>query len=149
MKTPDEIKKGLECCASIANCADGCPYHVIVEGSFGCEEMGCEDGLLPDALAYIQKLEKMLGESFARNAPALEAAYGLADKVKKLESQVPRWISVEERLPEYGRYLVITRKGDRMFKVQTATYNNMGWWMHANFGEITHWMPLPEPPAEE
>ena len=57
-RTPDEIKKELECCSSIANCADGCPYHVIIEGSFGCEEMGCEDGLLPDALALIQQLEK-------------------------------------------------------------------------------------------
>ncbi len=59
-RTPDEIKKGLECCSSTANCADGCPYHVIVEGSFGCDEMGCEDGLLPDALALIQQLEYAL-----------------------------------------------------------------------------------------
>ena len=53
-KTSDNVKKGLECCSGTANCADGCPYHLIVEGSFGCEEMGCEDGLLPDALALIQ-----------------------------------------------------------------------------------------------
>lgn len=63
MKKPEEIKKGLECCSSTANCADGCPYHVIVEGSFGCDEMGCEDGLLPDALAYIQQLENKLNQA--------------------------------------------------------------------------------------
>ena len=66
MKSPDEIKKGLECCSSIANCADGCPYHVTVEGSFGCEEMGCEDGLLPDALAIIQHLEAENAEQAER-----------------------------------------------------------------------------------
>lgn len=79
-KTPDEIKKGLECCASIANCADGCPYHVIVEGSFGCEEMGCEDGLLPDALAYIQQIEE-------KYKHAMENAKILSDAVTKLERE--------------------------------------------------------------
>ena len=55
-KTPDEIKKGLETCQGWGNCND-CPYHLLVEGSFGCEEQGCDDSLLPDALAYIRQLE--------------------------------------------------------------------------------------------
>lgn len=25
MKTPEEIKKGLECCAEYGNCSQGCP----------------------------------------------------------------------------------------------------------------------------
>lgn len=76
MKTPDEIKKGLECC-TIPVCAE-CPYD---------SEPSCVVKN-EDALAYIQQLEKMLGESFARNAPALEAAYGLAEKVRKLEAEL-------------------------------------------------------------
>ena len=56
MKTPDEIKKGLECCSYNGRC-DGCPYNVTVEGAYGTEELGCDDTLQPDALAYIQQLE--------------------------------------------------------------------------------------------
>lgn len=55
MKTPEEIKKGLEACA-YGNCA-GCPYQVMVDMPFG-DEMGCNDDLLPDTLAYIQQLER-------------------------------------------------------------------------------------------
>lgn len=69
--------------------------------------------------------------------------------IQQLEAQVPKWISVEERLPEDGRYLVLTEKAGNTKKVHTATYNSLGWWTYANFGEITHWMPLPEPPKEE
>ena len=69
--------------------------------------------------------------------------------IQQLEAQIPKWISVEERLPEHGMYLVITRKGVCMTrKVHTATYNHLGWWTYADFGEVTHWMPLPEGPKE-
>lgn len=57
-------------------------------------------------------------------------------------------IDVGDRLPEYGRYLVVTQKGNGMPKVHTATYNHLGWWTHCDFGEITHRMPLPEPQEE-
>lgn len=48
MKTPDEIKRGLEVCTGFEGCA-ACPYHD--EGMHGCV------GLEEDALAYIQQLE--------------------------------------------------------------------------------------------
>ena len=52
MKTPDEIKKGLECCvigpsAHYPKCGE-CPYMY---------ESMCSDTFLKDALAYIQRLE--------------------------------------------------------------------------------------------
>ena len=59
------------------------------------------------------------------------------------------WISVKDRLPEYGRYLVTVAKDDGDVIAHTAAYNDLGWWMHSNVGKITHWMPLPEPPKEE
>ena len=46
MKTPEEIKKGLEICIVDKNCRD-CPYN---NGNCGMQ-------LEIDALAYIQKLE--------------------------------------------------------------------------------------------
>lgn len=49
MKTPEEIKKGLECCAEYGNCSEGCPYN---------PNKDCGHDLYSDALAYIQRLER-------------------------------------------------------------------------------------------
>ena len=51
MKTPEEIKKGLEICIADKSCRD-CPYH---NGNCGMQ-------LERDALAYIQQLEQRLVE---------------------------------------------------------------------------------------
>ena len=50
-KTPDEIKKGLECCLKLKTNCSLCPYAPNVDGD-------CMNGLVPDALAYIQQLER-------------------------------------------------------------------------------------------
>ena len=67
-----------------------------------------------------------------------------------LEKQ-PKWISVKERLPEKaGRYLVCAVNrygGDRQI---TAAYYQFGARFHlVDLYEVTHWMPLPEPPKED
>jgi len=66
---------------------------------------------------------------------------------KQLQSQ---WIPVTERLPENQQRVIVQRKKCPMV---------MGWLMfgkwHTDFGrmyrnyEVTHWMPLPEPPKED
>lgn len=56
MKTPEEIKKGLECCSKpqLSNPCKDCPY----------DECGCvEDGkanVTHDALTYIEQLEEQI-----------------------------------------------------------------------------------------
>ena len=59
-----------------------------------------------------------------------------------------RWIPVTERLPEVRQVVLITDGID----VGTG-WMNQGWW-NTSFADIqrddvTHWMPLPEPPKEE
>lgn len=61
----------------------------------------------------------------------------------------PKWISVKERLPENGQ-LVWTYSDDKQ-----SSYGMMlrhGVWEVIRDGcelvEVTHWMPLPEPPKE-
>jgi hypothetical protein len=49
-KTPDEIKKGLECCNNIYSCPN-CPYDN------GDESWGCTVEKNADALALIQQLQ--------------------------------------------------------------------------------------------
>lgn len=60
MKTPDEIKKGLECCGTringdrVTKCSADCMY--LFEGIF------CRNVLHNDALTYIRQLEKRLAD---------------------------------------------------------------------------------------
>ena len=128
MKSPDEIKKGLECCiASTCLTENGCPYRL---------SRHCGTGLKADALALIQQLE----------------------------AQEPRWISVEDRLPDlipcsagtaYSAAVNILTSGR---KVLTAVWDGKEFIADAEFWEaegeeITHWtpvlLPLPDPPKEE
>ena len=48
MKTPEEIKKGLECCGADEPCKE-CPYHPIFDL--------CVSMIARDARGYIQQLE--------------------------------------------------------------------------------------------
>ena len=49
-KTPDEIKKANECCASVTSDCNGCPYEEMP--NFVCFKQKCLD-----TLAYIRQLE--------------------------------------------------------------------------------------------
>ena len=65
--------------------------------------------------------------------------------IEKLEKQLsenqPEWISVEDRLPgAYGRYISYNRED---IKIRSFDPVRQGSWI---LGEVTHWMPLPEPP---
>ena len=65
-----------------------------------------------------------------------------------------RWIPVSERLPEKGKTVLVYRKSeyvgveescmDRLEEIGKCTLwiGTSGWF------EVTHWMPLPEPPEE-
>ena len=110
MKTPEEIKRGLERCAT-DNC-DNCPYVI---------NWVCSYELKSDSLAYIQQLE----------------------------AKVPKWISVEERLPE-GICIAVNDMGSMIIgyigeeKGSETGYSceDEQYYMPS----VTHWMPLPEPP---
>lgn len=119
MKKPDVIKKAMSGCHSFGSCSK-CPYF-----SFSAT-LGCKRQRNSDALAYIQQLE----------------------------AQVPKWISVVERLPEDERS-VLTVNGHGEIRIM-GLWSKRGdeWtWLHngrmMHYNDITHWMPLPEPPKEE
>lgn len=69
-KTPDEIKKGLECC--LLSCSGKCPYS---------DQLDCSDKMSKDALALIQQLE-------AQNAEQAERIRVLEDHFREVTKKV-------------------------------------------------------------
>lgn len=60
-----------------------------------------------------------------------------AAEIDELKARVPRWIPVEERLPETaGSYIVCTKSGS---VVKVNFYPELGRFQRT----FTHWMPLP------
>lgn len=66
MKTPEEIKKGLECCFSDRKCEkpEPCPYYF--------ERGACDNLMMADAFEYIQQLESTVSEKEKVIAELLE-----------------------------------------------------------------------------
>ena len=67
---------------------------------------------------------------------------------------VQEWISVKDRLPEAGEYVVCIAKRNpfSMFMPMVARIKKNGWVnpiTEQYISEVTHWMPLPEPPKGE
>lgn len=159
MKTPEEIKRGLECCAIRKNCAE-CPYK---DGKLSEE---CMDTLEAEALAYIRQLEMLAKPNeqirWERDVAVdqlRQLGIGFGEKV---DAQVTKWIGVEERLPEddVDVLVYIASKKENVDSVTAITYythsmygyNIEGWCSPRQYcfwdREVTHWMPLPEPPKE-
>ena len=71
----------------------------------------------------------------------------------KLRASVPKWISVNDGLPEdESGVLAYSRNGEEG-RIYPANYAK-GVWFDCIFitpatGTTTHWMPLPEPPKGE
>ena len=125
-RTPEEIKKRAVWCSSSLCCGE-CIYDT--------DNCNCSsDEIIKDALALINHLEAERDAALAK---------------------VPKWISVEKRLPDTrGIYLahVVHRycKVDSYSRVCIEYFNaDKAWDSLGDIYEITHWMPMPEPPEEE
>ena len=96
---------------------------------------------LADRCLVAKGLEcSILGELIdaLRAAPAVDA------------KQEQRWIPVSERLPKYNTFVIVFAEGI----VGEAVLDDADYWYWAGTDEyaseinVTHWMPLPEPPKE-
>lgn len=122
MKRPEEIKKMLKRCSN-ADCS-------ICMSSFYCD-------IEAEALEYIQQLEHQIGE--------------LTEKVAQLEEAQPKWISVEERLPEEFEHVLTYERNNEVSWLRVSYMYDGLWWRSGlkALGKVTHWMPLPEPPRSD
>ena len=64
---------------------------------------------------------------------------------------VQEWISVDDELPEVGGYVVCIAKRNPFsrFMPMVARIEKNGWvnpMTEQYISEVTHWMPMPEPP---
>ena len=88
---------------------------------------------------------------------AIKTAHEAADAIEQLQALVPRWIPVTEEPPlkvgddGYNGYLVYANGYYEVADYTTDKLDNAPYF-HVN-GEyepdVTHWMPLPEPPKED
>lgn len=79
-----------------------------------------------------------------------------ADLIKHLEAKQPKWIGVNERLPEKrDNYLTVIHcpKGDWIevngyCHLEERWEHDCGYHTEDVTDFVTHWMPMPEPPKE-
>ncbi len=129
--TKEQLVKALRYCSAVGMC-DDC-WLKTIQKEFGAPF--CDDKLKQEAADLIEQQ---------------------AEKIKELEAKGPRWIPVEERLPEVHQN---TRKSDAMLVYtrrklfMVAVWNGIDWLAPMDFwdalgDEIVYWMPLPEAPKE-
>lgn len=99
----------------------------------------------------------MLSETYGTNdefVRCLEDVLCTVDNTPTIAA--PRWVRCEEEMPKEMKVVVTYGKGRVSFGYCMFLYDadmekDVCEWVdtHSNRMEVTHWMPLPEPPKEE
>ena len=86
--------------------------------------------------------------------PGQKTLGDIADYLISNGVTVQEWISVAERLPEVGGYVVCMAKRNPFsrFMPMVARIEKNGWvnpMTEQYISEVTHWLPMPKPPKGE
>ena len=130
MRSPEEIKKGLACCAkaSLEEC-DHCPYGNDCDIFEACN-------LYRDALAYINQLEARVPKWIS-----------VKDRLPNPSTYVfaltaPGALSVGQNVI-VADYIHPKSEDHGVFVIAYTNYDDK------DIVPVTHWMPIPEMPKEE
>ena len=61
---------------------------------------------------------------------------------------VQEWISVDDELPEDPEEVLVCTRSKNGIRNIDKGYMAIDRFIHRGCAEVTHWMPLPEPPKE-
>ena len=129
----DVREKLVKLLAKYFDIGDSYAYNLTrVKSAFACGTMGFDDF-----------------EEFDEETVADIADYLFSNGVT-----VQEWISVDDRLPEAGGYVVCIAKRNPFsrFMPMIARIEKNGWvnpMTEQYISEVTHWMKMPEPPKGE
>ena len=110
-----------------------------------------------DVDELVSNLKKLENEySYADGSEKYAFVYGVLTGVRQAITYAKaapivnnEWISVEDRLPEEDVRVLVYLDSDRSYtKIDTDRLMTGGLWVRW-FKDVTHWMPLPEPPTEK
>ena len=118
----------------------------LCPGNFTCARCEYEPVCHGDGCAIIQKAADRIANQSTHIA-------ALQQEIEKLRGQLPRWIPVEERLPDHDELVLVIASGKPKENitldeaVELATLYSDGWcletWPEWVGAKVTHWMPLP------
>ena len=94
-----------------------------------------------------EKLAELLYEATLIEGSGRDLCEKIAEHLIAHGVTVQQWIPVTERLPEkHKRVLTVSDNGN----IDVDWVDKFGVWIGdiMSFDEVTHWMPLPEPPKE-
>ena len=85
--------------------------------------------------------------------PCCDTYEGQAEYLISNGVTVQEWISVDDRLPEIGRSVIVYNApakcaAEAMYKGE-GRFLQFRWSARLQEHEVTHWMPLPQPPKGE
>ena len=102
-----------------------------------------------------EKLVELLGRCAVEESITIEpvAENRLVDFLANHGVTVQEWIPVDDRLPDSGGYVVCIAKRNPFsrFMPMVSRIEKNGWVnpiTEQYISEVTHWIPLPEPPKE-
>ena len=101
-----------------------------------------------------EKLVELLTEFYGCDPMYYDVdALAIADHLVSHGVTVQEWISVKDRLPEIGRSVIAYNApakcaAEAMYKGE-GRFLQFRWSARLQEHEVTHWMPLPQPPKGE